>query len=45
MFVGDKRQHVYQGADRGEHVKFGALTIVDRYDERYLVGHTLSSGK
>ncbi|KAK2166810.1 hypothetical protein LSH36_35g08008 [Paralvinella palmiformis] len=45
MFVSDKKQYVYSGASSGEMTKLGTLTIVDRYDERYLMGHALYSGR
>jgi len=44
LFADDHGQCVYEDAGSGERMKFGKLRIVDKYDERYLLLHSVCVG-
>ena len=44
IFTNDGEQYVYEDSGSGESMKFGKLRIVDKYDERYLLLHSVCVG-
>lgn len=45
VFTDDGSQYVYEDSGSGESIKFGKLKIVDRYEERYLLLHTVATDR
>jgi hypothetical protein len=45
VFAEGDNHIVYNGPGAGESMRLGVLTIVDQYDERYLMGHALCGGQ
>ena len=44
MFENDEKVSFSFGPDEGAEINFGKMKIIDVYDERYLVGHSVCEG-
>ena len=44
MFEYDDKISFSFGPDEGAEINFGKMKVIDTYDERYLVGHSVSEG-
>ncbi|KAK2184632.1 hypothetical protein NP493_259g00004 [Ridgeia piscesae] len=45
MFENDEKVSFSFGPDQGANISFGVMRVIDVYDERYLVGHSICDGK
>ena len=44
MFENDEKVSFSFGPDEGAEINFGKMKVIDVYDERYLVGHSVCEG-
>ena len=44
MFENDEKVSFSFGPDQGAEISFGLMRVIDVYDERYLVGHSICDG-
>jgi len=44
MFENDEKVSFSFGPDQGAEISFGVMRVIDVYDERYLVGHSICDG-